>query len=115
MYLNASNEMSHFLKSIMCTIVCVCVEAVVWANPGLTIEALGRRHELRGGAVVPEERSDLELHSFVEEEVAVVPELGRNELPELIDVLEGDDISLGEGRGRAASVLLRSCRACGQR
>ncbi len=49
--------------------------------------------------------ADLELHSLVEEEIPIVPELVWQEGLELVYVVEGDDVARLEGGGAGPRIL----------
>ena len=72
---------------------------------GLAAKALCGFFVLRSRTVVGLSRTDLELHALVEEEVAVVPELLRQEWLQLLDVVEGDHVPLLEAGDRRPGVL----------
>ena len=85
-------------------------EARLGADLRLARVLLGRGLvDVRGG-VVAEEGADLELHAFVEEEVAIRPELRRQERLQGFDLVDGDDVAFLEGRRRGAGVLLSDRR-----
>src|SRR5208337_407222 len=74
----------------------VVLEAAVGTDPGLTRELLRGLLIFGRWRVVPEGGANLELHSFIEEEVAIVPELRGKEGLERVNLVEGDDVAFLE-------------------
>ena len=82
------------------------------AGTDLRLARVRRRRVLVrvGRRVVAEERTDLELHALVEEEVAVRPELGRKERLQAVDLVDADHVAFLEGGRRRTGVLLGAGR-----
>jgi hypothetical protein len=83
----------------------VVLKALVGTDLRLALELVGRGRPLRRLGVVLEEGPDLHLHAFVEEEVAVGPELGGEEVLQRLDLVEADRVAFLERRGALARVL----------
>jgi hypothetical protein len=87
----------------------VVLEAAVGSETGLATISLGGFLVDRRGRVVAEWRTDLQLHAFVEDEVAVRPELGRQVGAEPLHPIVGDYLALMDAAGD--HVLLRDGRS----